>query len=298
MRLFSVYKIEGLNLDSLINTLKKRKITLYEVSKLTPKRLNVKVKYKDGKKLFAISKELCYNIVKIKDTGLLYPLLFFKRNLGLLIGGIIFLGLSVFSNDFIFSYSFSGSGAVYSQSVREYLENKGVKPFTRFSELNLKTLSSQILIDNDNLSFVSCTKKGNTLEISLTKSYENKVTLTGNVTEFVSPYNGVVQELKVYRGSLVAKVGDKIKKGDLLVLGEAVVKDTLINVNVIAYACILEENVFEYISDTDKDVDKAQAFAMGKTEGEVVDVKTTVTPKNDKYCYTVSLFLRRTILVG
>ena len=59
---YSVFEIKGLNLDRLIETLKKRGITLYNVKKKANNRLIVTISAIDSQKLFAISKELCYNI--------------------------------------------------------------------------------------------------------------------------------------------------------------------------------------------------------------------------------------------
>jgi len=76
---------------------------------------------------------MCYNIKKIKVSGGGYPLLRLLKTPGLILGAVIFIFTAVFSNDLILNTSFEGSGAIYSQQVQEYLEDMGVKNFTRFS---------------------------------------------------------------------------------------------------------------------------------------------------------------------
>ncbi|MBQ8426504.1 MAG: sporulation protein YqfD [Clostridia bacterium] len=159
----SVYLIKGLNLDRFINAVRRRGIPLFDVKKLGDKRMLVTVNLSDSAKFFAIAKELCYNIRKVRDKGRGYPIFYLLKNFGLLIGVAVFIAMAVFFNDVVFEISFNGSGKVYGREVKEYLQTVGVKEYSRFSGIDLNALGDRILKNNPHLSFASCKKNGNSL---------------------------------------------------------------------------------------------------------------------------------------
>ena len=85
----SVFIVKGRNLEGFLNLLKNRKITVYDVKKLSNDKLILAVNFMESRKFFAIGKELCYNIKKVRDKGKGYPLLALYRSLGVLIGVFI-----------------------------------------------------------------------------------------------------------------------------------------------------------------------------------------------------------------
>ncbi len=296
---YTVYEIKGLNLNRLVNYLKKEGVILYDVKKIAQNRIRLGVNIKENKKFFAITNKLCYtNINKVKHGGILYPFYNIAKNVGLIVGGALFIALSVISNDFIFSVSFTGSGAVYSSQVSGYLQERGITTFSRFSSLNLKTLSADILSHNQNFSFVDCSKNGNRLVINLALAEQQKSALSGNARELRSAYAGVIENIKVYRGTPLFKVGDPVNKGDLLVDGYALIKEERVDINVIAYVTILESKQFLYQSYNDNEQDLALTFALSRLQEEPVSYSIEKTVNGDKFYYKVNLSLRRTMFVG
>ena len=182
----STYKVKGLNLDRFINTVRRQKIALFDVKKTSAKSMLVSVNLSDSEKFFAIGKDLCYNIKKVRDKGVFYPIFFLFKNFGLVLGAVVFIATAVFFNDVIFDFSFSGSGKVYGREVKEYLCSVGVNKYSRFSSIDLDRLGDKILENNSHLSFASCAKNGNRLEIKLIMSTEKVKTLDGNVYELKS----------------------------------------------------------------------------------------------------------------
>ncbi len=294
----STYRIKGLNLDRFINTVRRQKIALYDVKKTSAKCMLVSVNLSDSEKFFAIGKDLCYNIKKVRDKGALYPIFFLVKNFGLILGAFVFIATAVFFNDIIFDFSFSGSGKVYSREVKEYLNSVGVKEYSRFSSVDLNSLGDRILENNSHLSFASCVKNGNRLEIELIMSTEKVKTLDGNVYELKSDVDGVVEDVKVYRGTAEVKKGDNVKKGDLLVGGYAVIKEQTVKINLLATVTIIYEQKFTYVSEKDNEEQVAKMFAQEQTDKEIVATKTTKSFDGKKFVYDTTLSIRRVIFAG
>jgi len=295
----ATYMVEGLNLDRFLLSAKNRGITLFDIKKITNKRLIVSVSIKESAKFFAIAKELCYNIKKIKEKGVLLPLLMLWRKAGIVVGAVIFCLSCYFYNDFIYGFSFSGSGSVLEKEVLAYLNGVGIKPYTRFSNIDIETLEDQILSKSPQLSFVGITKKGNTLCFDLALATDKTDTLLGNVYSLTSNESGVIERIKVYRGTAVKKVGDKVNAGDLIVDGYMTIKEQTVKINVIATVSIIVSQEFTYI---DKEVGQEQkAIILAKAmayDKDIVWASCKCQKEQDTYIYTTTLNYRYIIYAG
>lgn len=292
------FEIKGLNLDRLIETFKKRGIVLYNVRKLSNKKLQFTSNSSDSEKIFAISKELCYNIKKLGHSGKFYPLVFLARNLGILIGAVVFIVGGYVNNDYILGISYTGSATEYRREVEEFLKDKGITTFTKFSAFNNKVLASEIMGNSPHFSFVSCEKRGNWLQIDLAIQEEGKGGLTGKQGDLYSTFSGEIEEIKVYRGRAMVSAGDSVKKGDLLVSSTVTVGDKELQINVIA--CITVKTVinYQFVSFIDNELD-AVAFALGKASDKAVIDYTVIKKEVDgEYYYDVTLICRQVIYAG
>ena len=298
MLYYTVYRVRGLNLDRLIGTLKKRGINLYDVKKKGQKTLILTVNGSDNEKFFAISQKLCYNIKRLGEKGKHYPLFLLIKNLGATIGAVLFALSFLFINDLVFSFEFTGTGSVYKKEVENYLNGRGIVKFSRFSDLDLDALSDEILASSDKFSFAEAKKRGNRLIISLAEKKPNASTLTGTAKNLISTLNGVVEEVKVYRGTALVKQGDVIKDGDLLVDGYLTVKDVRVETNVIATVTVRTDWVFTYISDAINEEKFALALAEGVYGFDYDDCSVSVKKSGEKYEYTVILQRLNVLFAG
>lgn len=296
---YTTFSIQGLNLDRFINYVKNKGIVLYNVKKFSNKQMIITVNFRESQKFFAIANKMCYNIKKVRDFGALYPVYYILSSLGILLGAIAFVIILCLSNDYIYSINFSGTGSIYKTEVKEYLEDIGVKEYSRFSEIDLQKLEDQILKDNEHLSFVSLKKEGNTLAVEMALSSGNVKRLDGNIFSLSSDVDGEIESIKVYRGKKLVNVGDKVKKGDLLASGEVEINQQILKINVLCSVTILVTEEYEYLSSSDNDEKKAELIALLGMEGiEVLNSEVTKSQVDDGYLYRVTMKYRRVLIAG
>jgi similar to stage IV sporulation protein len=296
---YVTYHVEGLNVNALLNHLKRKGFTLYNVKKLSEKLATVTVNFKESQNFFAIADKMCYNVKKVRLSGWGYPLYALYSSIGVLIGGLVFLLLLFIMNDYIFSIDFSGSGSIYKNQVLEFLSANGVKEYSRFSNVDLERLEDLTLADNSRLSFVSMKKRGNRLKVELILSSEKVNTLDGNVFALYSDVSGKVESIKVYRGAAVVKVGDSVKKGDLLVSGDVIVKDQPLKTNVLCSVTVIADSFIEYYSALDGQEQVAALFAEAKMDDkEIISTNVIKTEKENGYLYAVNVKYRRVLFAG
>ena len=295
LNLFTVYRVTGLNLDNLVNILKNRGVALFDMKKTGNKTLTLSVNCADNEKFFAITRDLCYNVERIGEKGRFRFVLSLWRNAGFFIGALVFALLSVAADDFVFSVDYNGGGAAIEREIDGYLKSRGIGAFSRFSEIDLPSLSDDILAFSDKITFAECAKCGNRLKISLALTEQPVKTLGCGKDVLVSDVDGEIEYVKVYRGTALKKAGDRVSAGETVCGGFAVIRDTEVQVGVIAACAVKAEYFYEYESEKDGDETAAEIFALiSFGEGEVLStaVEKTVTP-NEKYVYKIKIVYRR-----
>ncbi len=293
-------QVRGLNLDSYLNILARRGICLIKIRKFDKNLVYFSVKYNQIEKVFAISNELCYNIKVVKTWGVTYPLMYLLKNAGLVVGAILFVITAFLSNDVILDIKYTGSGNVISNQVASYLKECGITEYSRFSQYDLKKLNASILSKNPNLSYVNCTKVGNVLNIDLALA-DNKIgVLSGKAQTLICAVDGVIEQIKVYRGTALFEVGDIVKAGDELVSGQVEIKEQITTVNVLAVATVIYQQTREYYSAYQDREDEAVAFFEEELSGdcEIVNSSVQVSPKDNGFKYIVTINCRKTLFAG
>lgn len=289
----TTFEIKGQNLDGLIRVAKNKGLDLYDIKKLQNKRLLVTVNFVDGKKFFAIAKELCYNIKKVKDKGKAYPLFMLIKSFGLIVGAVVFLLCQIYVDDIVLDVSYSGSGSIYKNSVQEYLLDAGVHKYSRFSKTDLERLEDGILSSHKNLSFASCKKAGNRLAVHLEIANEHLQTIDGDKFELVSTEDGIVESIKVYRGTALVKVGDAVKKGDKLVDGVSALKDQVVKINVLAVVSLSVERQFCFVGSDNMEKSAIMLSEQSLFGEEIIDTSVEKMPNGQEFIYKVTVKIRR-----
>lgn len=299
LNVYETYKVRALNAEALLNALARRGVAVEKARKKDAKTLLITLKFSEKQKFFAITRELCYtDIEKTKTSGRDTPLLYLLRNFGLVLGAVFFIAFAVFSGDFVFSKEYTGSGRILKREMEEYLSSRGVIAYTRFSSLDFKKLSEEILANNPRLSFVSVSKRGNRLVIDSALSEREKDVLVGGVRELRAEEEGVIEKIRVYRGEAKAAAGDAVKKGDLLADGTATVGENRVFVGVIAKVVIKTKKTFTYYSEKAGEEKLCLLLAEARFGEEHAEARITVAEEKNGFAYTAELYYLRTTAVG
>lgn len=297
-RLYDYFEIEGLNLGRVAKSFESRGVTIYDFKRTGKKKARFSVKHDDCEKVFAIKEELCYNIKKKGTGGRSYPLFFIKTNPGLLIGAFLFVAAATFSGDFIYGVEFTGAGAIYKNEAYAAIKDCGAGVFSRFSDVDLKKLSAAVLKSNPRLSFVDCRRRGNYLIVDLAPSRTGAEKLTGDKTSLIAEDEGVVESVKVYRGTAKVAAGDRVKPGDELVSGEVTVKEQTVTVSVLATVTLVCEKEYVYVSSREGEETLAEAFAEEAFGKEAVSLATASVRRGEEVYYTVKISYLKTYFTG
>ncbi len=209
--------IEGRNFLLLIERLKKADVKLLKIDRKSPTETIIVVKYKDLKKVFAISKNLWYNtILEFGGTvGLLKKLT--EKALPVLLT-VLFFVFAFVSDIPVTKIEVNGVRGDKLAKTYSILKENGL----RFNKINFiydtESLRSLLFSSIDGVTFVTIKKSGNRLVINLflNESCQNEINYSDAV---FSKNSGTVLKIKTYFGTSLKKEGDFVSVGEKIADG-------------------------------------------------------------------------------
>ena len=209
--------VKGRNRLLLFEKLKRVGVAILRSEEKSPSEIVIRVKYKDYNKVIEILKNIWYNDT-ISYNGVVGAIRFFKAHAALLLSVAVFIVSLFFVNDLLFFTEINGVSKYHEKRISSILKSEGIKPFSRFSDIDNGDLENSILADNERIAFVSVKKAGNTLVVSARYNSEENEVLK-KPKKIVAKHDGVIKSLTVIRGRAIKFVGDTVKVGETIVEG-------------------------------------------------------------------------------
>ncbi|MBQ9728406.1 MAG: sporulation protein YqfD [Clostridia bacterium] len=271
--------IEGLSPERALLRLRRAGIPVYDARKVEKNRILLRVDKKDTEKVFAIYPNVCYNgavyspyvVKKIGAVGLGKTIETLRSRVGLILGGLLFLAATTFSQSYVYGVEFTGS-TVYAREAAMALEEGGIAPFQRYESKNVDLICSKIL-SLDGVEFCSVKKTGSVVKVEIrTNEFAISKRERGEMRALRS---GTLLSLTVLCGTPLKKAGETIQAGEPLVGNYfKTASEEKIRVEVIARARIACEYEAE-IEASDAESAFAQAYlALELGDGDEITEKS------------------------
>lgn len=221
--------VEGVMPQRALLRLKRAGIVLFHVKKIQKNQIVFSVSVKDTEKVFAIYPNVCYNIsaytpFTVKQIGREGPikyLTWLKKRIGLLIGGLLFVILSLFFDAWVFAVDFIGTD-VYRRETLIALEQGGITPFSVYRKGEEDVICAQILA-LDGVAFCSVQKKGFRVVVETRLSSFSQSTLRDE--NMTAQHTGTVVAMTVLKGTPRKQIGEQVTCGETLVENQFFLED-------------------------------------------------------------------------
>lgn len=285
--------VKGNNVKYLLGYLQNKNVDIYEC-KVSEEKVKITIDYNDRRKFFAICKNMCYNTISVKYKGVLSPFIIAFKNIGLIIGIVLFIFSVINFNDYILSVDVGDN--YYESEIISVSKDYGVDKFKRFSKADIVGLKNKLLSLNPDVSFISIEKCGNILKINVVNGSNQEEVLNQNVKDLVSPVNGVVDSVNVLRGTPLVEVGQRVDVGTPLIGAYTLGKeDKVFPTYIVGRIAIKEEKVkfYKTLYINDDVIKTVETIARFNENDEVIDIKSTVKGDGVEVLITV-----RHIIVG
>ena len=175
------------------------------------------IRAKDFKKLRCIRPRKIAKIHIIRKRGLPFKTVKYKNRFGFIVGFVIFVVLIEFLSGFIWMIKIEGNKYVKDNEIVNLCEKHNIKIGTRIKNIDTLKSAQQLLIAHNKLAWASLNIEGTLLTVNLSETKnENKDIVPSNL---IAKEDGEIKKIDVTSGTVNVKIGDTVRKGDILVSG-------------------------------------------------------------------------------
>ena len=142
------------------------------------------------------------------------------RRTGLILGALLSVILILLSGRVVWDIRIDGNESMTDSQVLEELSECGLKIGSYIPKLQTGELENRVLLRSDRISWIAIVLDGTVAEVQVVEHREEPpMENMSHPANLIAAADGQIELLQLYRGAPVVKVGQAVKKGELLVSG-------------------------------------------------------------------------------
>lgn len=158
-------------------------------------------------------------IKTIRKHGIIFPLLKFKNRWGLFCGILIFICLISLFSGFIWNIEIIGNERISDKEILSFLEENSLKRGASWTGVDKDKIENLMMASFDDCAWVHINEIGATARVEISETVKKPKITPKTITNVKAKKDGLIIKTSVTNGWQVAKVGDSVTKGDLLISG-------------------------------------------------------------------------------
>ena len=264
--------IEGAMAERALTRLAVNGVRVEKVRRLSPTLTQCVIDEKDWERVRTIFPKKsvgAYTVRRGRRVGVFAPLLALCKRTGLVLGGLLFLLLTLCSEAFLFKVEIRTDTPLQTE-IRRVLNENGMRPFRLYQDREKESVCAQLNL-LQGVSFCSIKKVGSVLVVEVRGS--SFVNSLERANAFSSERTGTILSLVVLRGQALLGVGETAQAGQALAVCE---KEGDFVVARARLACVYEE-LFE-----ETDEKRAYAKALLTVYGDGVKITNTEIKREEE----------------
>ena len=237
---YVILQIEGVYPERLVSLLEAQTVPLWDVHRPRPGALVCTLPARDFPRLRSLNRRCRCRVHILKKGGWRFLLrrLWYRRVL--VLGMAVLLLLTHWASRRVWFVEVQGCERMDEAVLLEALREQGICQGRDLCKLPLSDLADFVAARYEELAFVELHVDGVFLRIRVREALAEGERLDQNVPcDLVSTREGVVTKVSAYGGRAQVKVGDKVKKGQLLIAGRVTARDGSMTYTTHAYGEVL-----------------------------------------------------------
>ena len=176
-----------------------------------------------------------------------------RQRYGLFISLILTILIAVISSGLVWDVRISGNERLPDYVIEDALDNVGFGVGTLWRAIDKNKIESELLIEREDIAWISVNRRGTVAYVEIIESEnvgirEDVGPLYSNI---VADRDGVIEEINVRSGIANVKIGDVVKKGDVLISG--VLENESGTVFCRAQGYVRAESVCEVVAEAERE---------------------------------------------
>ena len=213
--------VEGYYIERFVNICKSKKIYFWNMKREKASILYANVGIKEFKKIRSIARKLKCRVKIEGKRGLPFVFDRYKKRKVFFI--ILFCVLSslILCSNYVWNIEINGISNISEQELLTQLNQYGLKIGNAKRKIDSKQIVSDIRLIRNDIAWMGITISGTNAIVDIVEATEKPEIIDDKeFCNIVSDKDGIITKINVQNGTAIAKRGDLVKKGDLLVEGK------------------------------------------------------------------------------
>lgn len=218
-------QLKGTAPERFLNLCRNQKISLWDVG-VCQDVYTCKITVADFWRIKRIAKKTRTLPVITEKIGFPFWCVRVKKRKGMICGLISGMLLVYMLSLRVWDISFSGQSVYTEERLLKYLDSIHVYAGMEKRKVDCQKIEEQIRLKYPDIGWVSAELKGSKLSIAMVETnMPVPATTRKKAGHLVASHDGIVETMVTRKGKPMVKVGDKVKKGDVLISGVLELKD-------------------------------------------------------------------------
>ena len=237
---YVILQIEGVYPERLVSLLEAQTVPLWDVHRPRPGALVCTLPARDFPRLRSLNRRCRCRVHILKKGGWRFRLRRLWHRRVLVLGMAVLLLVTHWASRRVWFVEVQGCERMDEAVLLEALREQGICQGRDLCKLPLSDLADFVAARYEELAFVELHVDGIFLRIRAREALAEGERLDQNVPcDLVSTREGVITKVSAYGGRAQVKVGDKVKKGQLLIAGRVTARDGSMTYTTHAYGEVL-----------------------------------------------------------
>ncbi len=175
---------------------------------------------RDSKRLRRRAERHGVPLARLSSRGIPALLIRYRKRAGLLLGSVFALVLVILAQRFVWDVRIVGNTSLTESEVLSELKECGFGVGTYIPSVRSAELENRLLIASDRIAWISLYLDGTVATVQIIEGVqapeEPPIKQPANL---IAAADGQIELVELYRGNVVVKIGQAVRKGDLLVSG-------------------------------------------------------------------------------
>lgn len=213
-------KVEGYYIERFINICMSKKIFFWNMKREKSSILYANIGIEEFKKIKKIAQKVNCRVHIERKKGL--PFVFNKykkRKVFLLLLITVIIALLVCSN-FVWNIEITGIEKIKYEEIYKQLEDNGLKIGSIKNKIDTKKIIGDIRLKRNDIAWIGINIDGTNVKVEIVEAKEKPEIIDENdYCNIISNKDCIISKINVQNGTAIAKVGDIVKQGEILVEG-------------------------------------------------------------------------------
>ncbi len=212
--------VEGYYIERFINICISRKILIWNLKREKSSILKVNVGIRDFKKIREIAKKTKCRIKIQNKKGIPFLLNKYKKRKVFAVLLIVTLFMIIVVSNFVWNIDVIGADKIQKEELIKDLNECGLEIGKKKSNINTKEIINNIRLKREDIAWIGINLKGTNaiVEVVEAKSKPNIIN-EDELCNIVATKEGIITKINSQNGTSLVKIGDLVKKGDILIGG-------------------------------------------------------------------------------